>query len=247
MKRVKKLYLNDPSIPVPKRTLFWKTSQAKKAAAEKEERTPLNLSKQDSDFIQDMQEGMTTDQELNSDNSEQDPVSSLIVQESALLVEEPKNICNGGSMLDLENNDILASSDSEGTHSEFSDSQSDTELGTDSSDSSSSESESSSENDSENEEVESESYNNKTDYKFTPLQLQSLAMIAFLLRHNLTGVAVNDLLGLIKVICPGVSELGNIKYDELFQVIDKVNCKTCHYCSICHNVFPLNPDRYFFL
>lgn len=69
-------------------------------------------------------------------------------------------------------------------------------------------------------------------------------MIAFLLRHNLTGVAVNDLLGLIKVICPTFSELGNMKYTELFKVTDNFSCEMCHYCSICHNVFPLNPDIY---
>ena len=67
-------------------------------------------------------------------------------------------------------------------------------------------------------------------------------MIAFLLRNNLTGVAVNDLLDLIKVVCPGMSEFGNLKHDDLFQVIDDVNFKVCHYCTICHNVFPTNPD-----
>ena len=67
-------------------------------------------------------------------------------------------------------------------------------------------------------------------------------MIAFLLRHNLTGVAVNDVLGLVKVICPVSTELGGLKCDELYQVIDSIKYKVCHYCSICHNVFPLNPD-----
>ena len=37
LKKVNKLYVNDPSIPVPKRTLFWKASIAKKSAEEKEE------------------------------------------------------------------------------------------------------------------------------------------------------------------------------------------------------------------
>ena len=43
-------------------------------------------------------------------------------------------------------------------------------------------------------------------------------MIAFLLRHNLTGVAVNDLISLLKVIYPD-SSLGSFIYQELFQVI----------------------------
>lgn len=66
-------------------------------------------------------------------------------------------------------------------------------------------------------------------------------MIAFLLRHNLTGVAVDDLLGLVKVICPGL-ELGDVKSNKLFQVIDSVQYKVFHYCSICHNVYPLDPE-----
>lgn len=74
------------------------------------------------------------------------------------------------------------------------------------------------------------------------LQLQSLAVIAFLLRHNLTGVAVNDLISLLRVLYPESSSLGCLKYEELFQVIDKVNFKLCHYCHICHNVFPQNKD-----
>lgn len=98
---------------------------------------------------------------------------------------------------------------------------------------------------SESEEEELDNNSEKQDHSnFTVLQLQSLAMIAFLLRHNLTGVAANDLLGLFKVICPGFTELGNMKYVELFKVIDNFSCQMCHYCSICHNVFPLNPDIY---
>ena len=58
-------------------------------------------------------------------------------------------------------------------------------------------SESSSSNDeSDEEKIESQSHK-KDCQSFTVLQLQSLAMIAFLLRHNLTGVAVNDLIGLL--------------------------------------------------
>ena len=165
-------------------------------------------------------------------------------------VEELENISNGGSTLpDLENNEVFESSDSEGSHLELSYSQSENELSTESSDSpfdsESESSESSSDNVSESEEEELDNNSEKQDHgNFTVLQLQSLAMIAFLLRHNLTGVAVNDLLGLIKVICPGFSELGKMKYTELFKVIDNFSCEMCHYCSICHNVFPLNPDIY---
>ena len=229
---MKKRYLNDANIAVPRRTLFWQASRAKRSPDEKEERVPLYVPST---------EASDSNQGFNSENSDQGSTSPLTLQESSPLMEEEKFISNGGSLLDQENNEQLESSDSEESNLELSFSQSDTELSTDSSDSSSSESSESESSDdiSENEEEESES--NKHD-KFTAVQLQSLAMIAFLLRHNLTGVAVNDLLDLIKVVCPGMSELGNLKHDDLFQVIDEVNFKVCHYCTICHNVFPTNPD-----
>ena len=233
--------------------MFWKASLAKKAAEEEKERTPLNPStEQPSDDLQGNLQGgkKTADQEQIPGYSEED--SSSLLPEGATLVEveELENISNGGSTLpDLESNEVFESSDSEGSHLELSYCQSENELSTDSTDSlfdsESESSESSSDNVSESEEEELDNNSEKQDHSnFTVLQLQSLAMIAFLLRHNLTGVAVNDLLGLIKVICPAFSELGNMKYTELFKVIDNFSCEMCHYCSICHNVFPLNPDIY---
>ena len=219
MKRVKKQYLNDSNIPIPKRTLFWKASLAKKAAEERKERTPLNPSTEPPDDTQDNLQGgkKTADQKQSPGYSEED--SSSFLPEGATLVEvkEPENISNGGSTLpDLENNEGFESSDSEGSHLELSYSQSENELSNESSDShfdsESESSESSSDSVSESEEEELDNNSEKQDHSnFTVLQLQSLAMIAFLLRHNLTVVAVNDLLGLIKVICPGISELG--KYE----------------------------------
>ena len=72
---------------------------------------------------QDMLGGMkTTDQELNSHDFEEDSI--LPLHESVSLVEEKENLSNGGSTLDLENNEHLVNSDSEGSHLEFSCSQS---------------------------------------------------------------------------------------------------------------------------
>ena len=97
----------------------------------------------------------------------------------------------------------------------------------------------------ENDEEQTETQSHKKDCQsFTVLQLQSVAMIGFLLRHNLTGVAVNDLISLLKVLYPDSSSLGSLKYEELFQVIDKVHFKVCHYCHICHKVFPQNQDLF---
>ena len=231
---MKKQYLNDSSIPIPKRTLFWKASLAKKAGKEKEERTPLNPSTEPSDDTQDNLQGgkKRANEEQSPGNSEEDFTSHL--PEGATLLEELENISNGGStLINLENTEVFESSESEGSQLELTYSHSENELSSDSSDSffdsESESSESSSDNVSESDEEELDNNSEKQDHtNFTVLQSQSLAMIAFLLRHNLTGVAVKDLLGLIKVICPGFSELGNMKYVELFKVIDNFSCKMCH-------------------
>lgn len=57
---------------------------------------------------------------------------------------------------------------------------------------------SSSEDESDKKQIETQSHK-KDCQSFTVLQLQSLAMIAFLLRHNLTGVTVNYLFSPLKV------------------------------------------------
>lgn len=162
-------------------------SLAKKAAEEKEERTSLNPSTEPLDDKQGMQDGKkTTDQEPSPDNSEED--STSLLPEGATLVEELENISNGGStLLDLENNEVFESSDSEGSHLELSYSQSENDLSTDLSDcfsdSESESSESSSDKVSESEEEELDNNSTKQDCNFTVLQLQSLAMIGFLLRQ----------------------------------------------------------------
>jgi len=101
---------------------------------------------------------------------------------------------------------------------------------------------SSSEDESDKEQIETQSHK-KDCQSFTVLQLQSLAMIAFLLRHNLTGVTVNYLFSPLKVFYQYQSP-GSLKYEELFQVIDKVHFKVCHYCHICHKGFPPNKDLF---
>lgn len=74
-------------------------------------------------------EKKTTDQEPSPDNSEED--STSLLPEGATLVEELENISNGGStLLDLENNEVFESSDSEGNHLELSYSQSENDLST---------------------------------------------------------------------------------------------------------------------
>ena len=94
MKRVKKLYQNDPRIPVPRQTLFWKASLAKRCTDHKEERNPLSptTGKANEDMLAGME---TSDQGLKSDNSEEEASISHLHEHE--LKEELENISNGGS------------------------------------------------------------------------------------------------------------------------------------------------------
>lgn len=99
LRRVKKLYLNNPSIPVPRQTLFWKASLAKRCTDDKEERNPLSPITGNAN--EDMLAGMeTSDQGLKSDNSEEDSISHLHEHKPK---EELENISNGGSSFKFTN------------------------------------------------------------------------------------------------------------------------------------------------
>jgi len=79
--------------------------------------------------------------------------------------------------------------------------------------------------------------------QFSAQQLQSLSILSFILRHNLTGVAVNDLLSLLKIISPEFSNV-NTKYEDLLGNVDHVDFKVCHYCPCCESVFPEDVDMF---
>lgn len=75
---------------------------------------------------------------------------------------------------------------------------------------------------------------------FSVQQLQSLSIVSFVLRHNLTGVAVNDLISLFHVISPEFSN--STKFEDLLGDVDHVDFKVCHYCPCCGSVFPEPPN-----
>jgi len=250
LKRVKKCYLSDPSVPVPRRTWYQKVTYGKSCSqGEIANSAPKNsgslavLSEdgeeettQESDFVEVLSEDEKKGNQEHVLEKEDFKPEALEDERETEVELENKIYCESGDA-----NEKLNINDVEESNSD-SDSQSGVEFELSSCDSSSSDSESSKfGSDSDNEEEELES-NSEKECKFTELQLQSFSMIAFLLRHNLTGVAVNDELGLVKVICPVSTELEDLKCDELYQVIDSIKYKVCHYCSICHNVFPLNSD-----
>lgn len=239
LKRVKKRYLNNAGLPIPKRTLYRKEARGNKSAGQEKDESSTGVKEQQHAEALDVNEDVPTpDPAQDHDKSFQD-YSEI---EDELIQNE-----NGGpeDLISRNRNTYFNVSSEESNHESDLDSESNDSLNfstESSSENELSESSSSDESNSESDEEQIETQCHERKYQsFTVLQLQSLAIIAFLLRHNLTGVAVSDLISLLKVIYPD-SSLGSLKYEELFQVIDKVNFKVCHYCHICHKVFPPNRD-----
>lgn len=149
---------------------------------------------------------------------------------------------------DKDDDDITtggSSPEQSNVESEFSDAESDSQSDSEisiSTDSSSHDSNESSDSSDSQEDLQSEG---KEANNFTKVQLQSMSLLAYVLRHNLTGVAANDMLGLLKVLCPDSTTWGNMKYEELVQLIGTdVHPKMCHYCPCCESVFPEDPGVY---
>lgn len=241
---MKKLYVSDPTVPVPKRTLyFWKSRSQQDALGDKNY-NETNNPKDGGQNLENIYEDFASQNEDTPKNDVQisEKVDADIVTDSEI-VDESKIACNdhdyvdtvdsGGSLVPEEQNFYFTEQSNIENNYE-----SDSDEFIISSSSSCSESETSESSDTE-EVIE---LDKNEQFKFTEQQLQSLSVLAFILRHNLTGVAANDLLCLLKVISSDSLTLSATKYEELLSKIDHVDFKVCHYCPCCQSVFPENPD-----
>ena len=229
LKRVKKLYLSDQSAPVPRRTLrYWNANprRTSRLLPRKTTENTVHVEEEDGRNC----DSVTLDSPERSEVSQDDVPEPIVSSEQGaceLSQSTSFQDCSSGSEL----------SDYEGSINLEYDSESDSEFGN---------SNYSSTSDS----VDSESFSDEElttgegSSNFTETQLQSLSLLAFILRHKLTGVAAGDLISLQKVICPDSSILGSTKYEELLERTDGVHFKVKHYCPCCQNVFPENPDVY---
>ena len=82
----------------------------------------------------------------------------------------------------------------------------------------------------------------ETPPKLTEREMQSLALAAFVVRHNLTGAATNDLCKLVKSLCPDNEYLKELSNQEVLNLTENTSVKVVHYCHYCGNTFPEDPD-----
>ncbi len=57
----------------------------------------------------------------------------------------------------------------------------------------------------------------------------------------MSGTASQDLLRLLPILCPTVRSR-NLTYETLMSLVEKSECKTVHYCTICNTKFPNDPN-----
>lgn len=77
----------------------------------------------------------------------------------------------------------------------------------------------------------------ETSASLSAAELKSLCISSFIVRHNLTGSAVNDLTQLMSVIMPDFQ-----KCDA--KLLSNAQYTVVHYCSACENTFPEDADEF---
>lgn len=133
-------------------------------------------------------------------------------------------------------------------HEEFSSSDFESDYSDESSEVASSESDSSeSDLDSElSDNVEDEISSGGPEIVYSEMELNAICLVSYFLRHNSSGIAIQDLLNLLRVLCPDSSQFRDITYEKVMLLAGNTctNCKTIDYCSICGQRFPENADLF---
>ena len=67
---------------------------------------------------------------------------------------------------------------------------------------------------------------------------RSTCILSYILRHNLTRAAGDDILELLKTLHPDCKDYGNLNMKELLNGMSNNTFKCFHYCFKCSNLFP---------
>lgn len=89
---------------------------------------------------------------------------------------------------------------------------------------------------------DSNSGSEDTDQELNDSDVQSLALAAFVTRHNLTGRATFDLCELIKVLSPNSEKLSKLSPKDIAKVTESMEITTVDYCHVCGQTFPSDKD-----
>ncbi|XP_070550484.1 uncharacterized protein [Ptychodera flava] len=226
MKRVYMKYKDNPSIAVPKRTLY---RHAAMAAHLESEATDVNSDIVGQSLSQESTSVENPEDELNesgSSNEVEHTSVSYTYDTSSNYVSDLSDInCDSDESTDSDVESMSASSnsysDSEVSSSELSD-ESDEMLDRDT--------------------VVDTTVEDGPIYPES--EIQRLCIMSCILRHNMSGSASKDMLQLMRILCPDSDNLKKMSYQDIMAASGDADIMTVHYCSICGGQFPEQPDEY---
>ncbi|XP_070537055.1 uncharacterized protein [Ptychodera flava] len=226
MKRVYMKYKDNPSIAVPKRTLY---RHAAMAAHLESEATDVNSDIVGQSLSQESTSAENPEDELNesgSSNEVEHTSVSYTYDTSSNYVSDLSDInCDSDESTDSDVESMSASSnsysDSEVSSSELSD-ESDEMLDRDT--------------------VVDTTVEDGPIYPES--EIQRLCIMSCILRHNMSGSASKDMLQLMRILCPDSDNLKKMSYQDIMAASGDADIMTVHYCSICGGQFPEQPDEY---
>lgn len=228
MKRVKKRYLDDPSISIPKRTLY-RHSAKKQLHVEVVNQYDSEPCMQGIAVVESCQKVQVTekmwDEIIDSQFEYTNTPTSCSDVNKDYIVENDTLNSNNSSYIELEEQHLTDESDT------FTDN---------SSESSDYETESS---DNSTDDCPSDIEVDKKEETFSLQQIQAMCFLSYTTRHHLTGAAGNDLLHFLCVFFPDRTVLQG-SYNDILQSISYSKFKCLHYCSVCSGVFPEDEDIY---
>lgn len=73
-------------------------------------------------------------------------------------------------------------------------------------------------------------------------ELEALKIVSCFRRHNLTASACKDISATVRSLCKDSKSAHVLNYDYLMSFVDTNVLKEVHYCELCSEVFPDDPD-----
>lgn len=76
----------------------------------------------------------------------------------------------------------------------------------------------------------------------TKEESQALHILSCFSRNNLSASACKDILGTMKSLFPNTEVASLMNFDHLLTYVDNDPVREVHYCCLCNDVFPNDPD-----
>lgn len=223
LKRVKKLYLEEPSVPVPRRTLSrWKKKNSGAGGGE----VASDCSTSSQDHVE-TQENLATE-----------AVASQYCSDS-----EGANVEEEYPSLEFTSSTVLADPDDESSL--------DSGNLVSSTEDSTSGSSSSCETDTSDSEAASTADEDELTMNYggesgvlSKKEKQGLQILSCFLKHHLSAAASKDILSLMKTLFHDSETVKNLTIDDLWKLCGPSKLKEVHYCEECECIFPDDPTQY---